>query len=153
MNTKEKFCLRRCWLGEGKDVRPLFTPINVLPTYNSSVLVFHIPCSDTHPKLPSQSLGRTYALSRASLAFHAHCTFAPPRGEGTYVLFSGPLKGASQVLLSPMLIHSCCWLVGLGVESPPRWWTSRATTLSSFPSSSPSNFFVDPSPCSIRPCC
>jgi hypothetical protein len=105
--------------------------------------VFHVPCSDSRPKLPSQSLGRPYmyALSRASAWPFMHGARSPcPRNEGTYILFSRPLKGASQVFLSPVLIHSCCWLVRLVVESPPRWWTSVVAMLSSFPFSSPSDF-------------
>jgi hypothetical protein len=65
----------------------------------------------------------------------------------------GPLKEASQALLSPMPIHYCCWFVDsdwhlhhVG-ERPGPPCCPRSHLLLKM------NFRVDPSPCITRPCC
>ncbi len=70
--------------------------------------------SDPRPRLPSQSaqlgtfsFGHKIHLELArGLACTSHVRPPPPRDEGAHVLFSRPLKGASQVLLSPRVDFS-----------------------------------------------
>jgi hypothetical protein len=96
-------------------------------TYNSSILVFHVPRRQSssqavvHLVLGSTQLGSLLApvaISSEHVALHARCTPAPQ--WGAYVLFSRPFKEPHKsfphvVMPSPLLKFK------KGLTFPSRW--------------------------------